>query len=234
MLNYACNFMEKDITDITGLIGDPVRTKILWTLLDGIAYTATELASCANTSPQNISMHLNKLIQADLLAVESQGRHKYYRFAKPEVAYAIEAIGSLVPNEQHKKIIADQANTAIKYCRTCYDHLAGKVGVLVTEALVKQQLIALNPGTYDVTKKGRDFFAQLNISIDELIKQRRALAKPCLDWSERRHHLAGSLGAALLNRMLSLNYVRKTKNSRAMIITAKGQQQMYTLFKVVL
>jgi DNA-binding transcriptional ArsR family regulator len=224
--------MEKEIGYITSLIGDPVRTNILWTLLDNRAYTATELAISADTSPQNISMHLNKLVQADLLAVESQGRHKYYKFSKPEVAYVIEAIGNLLPNEKHKKIISNKANSEIKYCRTCYDHLAGKVGVLITEALLEQKIIELDTNIYNVTKKGAIFFADLEINIEELKKCRRIFAKPCLDWSERKHHLAGSLGAALLDKMLSLDYIRRTKNSRAIVITSKGKLHLYDRFKV--
>lgn len=226
--------MEKEIGYITSLIGDPVRTNILWTLLDGRAYTATELAIQADTSPQNISMHLRKLISADLLTVENQGRHKYYRFARQEVAYAIEALGNLVPTEKHKRITSNPDNSAIKYCRTCYDHLAGKVGVLMTEALIKQKIIGLNASDYFLTKKGEKFFSDLEINTEELKKHRRIFAKPCLDWSERKHHLAGSLGAALLDKMLSWNWLRKTNRSRAIIITSKGQQQLYNTLKISL
>lgn len=224
--------MEKEISYITSLIGDPVRTNILWTLLDGKAYTATELAICADTSPQNISMHLNKLVKAELLAVESQGRHKYYRFSKPEVAYAIEAIGSLLPNERHKENINNKDNAAIKHCRTCYDHLAGNVGVLITDAFLTQKLIQINTNTYSITEKGYLFFSKLDIHINDLKKHRRALARPCLDWSERKHHLAGSLGAALLDKVLLLDYLRKTKDSRAIMITTKGQQYFYDKLKI--
>jgi predicted transcriptional regulator len=206
----------------------------LWTLLDGRAYTATELAIQADTSPQNISMHLSKLISADLLTVESQGRHKYYRFSRQEVAYAIEAIGNLIPTEKHKRIISNPDNSTIKYCRTCYDHLAGKVGVLMTEALIKQKIIELNASDYSVTKKGDKFFSELEINTDELKKHRRIFAKPCLDWSERKHHLAGSLGASLLDKMLLLDWLRKTSHSRAIIITSKGQQQLYNTLKISL
>lgn len=225
--------MEKEIGYITSLIGDPVRTNILWTLLDNRAYTATELAVTAGTSPQNMSMHLSKLVQADLLTVESQGRHKYYRFSKPEVAYAIEAIGSLLTTENHNTIVSNKDNSAITYCRTCYDHLAGKVGVLLAETLLRQKII-IETGTnsYDVTKKGRQFFYDLEVDIDNLKKHRRAFAKPCLDWSERKHHLAGSLGAALLDKMLSLDFIRRTKNSRAIVITSKGQLLLYEWFKI--
>lgn len=226
--------MEKEIGYITSLIGDPVRTNILWTLLDGRAYTATELAIQADTSPQNISMHLSKLISADLLTVESQGRHKYYRFARQEVAYAIEALGNLVPTDKHKRITSNPENSTIKYCRTCYDHLAGKVGVLMTEALIKQKIIELNTSDYIVTRKGDKFFSELEINTDELKKHRRIFAKPCLDWSERKHHLAGSLGAALLDKMLSLDWLRKTSHSRAITITSNGRQQLYNTLKISL
>lgn len=224
--------MQKEIGYITSLIGDPVRTNILWTLLDNRAYTATELAITADTSPQNISMHLNKLVQADLLTVESQGRHKYYRFSRPEVAYAIEAIGNLLPNERHKKIVTNKENNTIKYCRTCYDHLAGRVGVIVTKALLKQKIIEVESNIYNVTKKGEIFFSELEINITDLKMSRRIFAKPCLDWSEREHHLAGALGAALLDKMLSRDYIRRTKNSRAIVVTSKGQLHLYERFKI--
>ncbi|HEY4151329.1 MAG TPA: winged helix-turn-helix domain-containing protein, partial [Chitinophagaceae bacterium] len=131
--------IETQIAHISSLVGDPVRSRILWQLLDGRAYTATELANGADTSPQNMSMHLGKLVRADLLAVESQGRHRYYRFARQEVAYAIEALANLVPGRPTAP--QPEANTAIRYCRTCYDHLAGKIGVLITDSLVKQKII---------------------------------------------------------------------------------------------
>lgn len=224
--------MEKAIGHITSLIGDPIRSNILWTLLDNRAYTATELAISADTSPQNISMHLKKLVEAELLSVESQGRHKYYKLSKPEVAYAMEAIGNLVPPPTRTIISNHPDNSGIKYCRTCYDHLAGKVGVLITESLLKQRIIEIDKTTYTVTKKGSSFFGGFEINTDELKKYRRAFAKPCLDWSERKHHLAGSLGTALLNKMLSLDYLRKTKNSRAIIVTSKGQLHLYDMFKI--
>lgn len=224
--------MEKEIRYISSLIGDPVRSNILWTLLDGRAYSASELAISANTSPQNISMHLNKLLQAELLTVQAQGRHRYYSFAKPEVAYAIEAIGILVPNERHKRVVRSTGNTAITYCRTCYDHLAGKVGVVLTDAILEQNIIEVQNVAYIVTTKGERFFSELAIDLDELQKERRIFARPCLDWSERRHHLAGSLGAGLLERMMSLDYFRRIRNTRALILTSKGQSFFYEKLKV--
>lgn len=222
--------MQAEISNITALIGNPIRTHILWVLLDGRAYTATELAICTETSASNISMHLSKLILADLLTVESQGRHKYYRFSRPEVVYAIEALANLLPEKKARKI--KSTNTSIEYCRSCYDHLAGKIGVLITEKLCALEIIKLEDKEYTVTEKGDAFFNDLGIKTDELRKQRRFFATPCLDWSERKHHLAGSLGAAFLSTALQLDWLRKVNNSRAIIVTSKGQLELYDRLKV--
>lgn len=223
--------MDIQFGNITSLIGDPIRSTVLWTLLDGRAYTATELAICADTSAQNISMHLSKLVQADLLTVESQGRHRYYRFSRQEVAYAIEALANLVSHKNDTKVNTTDISD-IKYCRTCYDHLAGKVGVLITEKLVLQKMIELQNKTYTLTTKGNKFFKDFGIDMHELQSKRRVLAKPCLDWSERKYHISGSLGAALLDKMLHSDWLRRKKNSRAIIITSKGRSEIYNKFKV--
>lgn len=222
--------METQIAYISSLIGDPIRLNILWMLLDGRAYTATELAVVADTSPQNISIHLSKLLQAELLKVEKQGRHRYYRFARPEVAYSIEAMANLIPEKNRRKHTDTSPDSGIKHCRTCYDHLAGKVGVLLTESLLREDIIQEAGSDYVVTMAGMDLFAGMGICVESLKKQKRTFAKPCLDWTERKHHLAGSLGAALLNRMLELDWIRKIKSSRAVVLTAKGELQMYEQF----
>ena len=203
--------MEKQFRHIASLVGDPVRANILWTLLDGKAYTATELAICADISAQNASMHLNKLLQADLLSVENQGRHRYYKFSRQEVAYAIEALANLVPYQLSETNSSVENNSAIKYCRTCYDHLAGKVGVLITDSLLNQKFIIDRKNIFEITAKGSKWFTSMDINIDELKQQRRAFARPCLDWSERRHHIAGSLGTSLLDKILSSDWIRKIK-----------------------
>ncbi len=223
--------MENQFSQIASLIGDPVRAKILWALLDGRAYTATELAVYADTTPQNISMHLNKLVNADLLSVESQGRHRYYNYSRADVPYAIEAIASLIPGNglTVNKLAEDKP---VRYCRSCYDHLAGKVGVLLTDGLLKQQFIYKQDNSFEVSPEGETWFNSLSIDVDLLKKQKRSFARPCLDWSERKHHLAGSLGAALLNRMITDGWVRKEKGSRTMIVTRKGEQAFFDHFKI--
>lgn len=217
---------------IAALIGDPTRATIMWTLLDGKAYTATEFAITADTSPQNISMHLTKLVQAGLLCVESQGRHRYYKFSGKDIAYAIEAMANLIPHPTVTKDPDTENISPIKYCRTCYDHLAGKVGVLITESLVQQKIIVNRNNSFEVSSKGQKWFSALDIHIDDVKQQRRFFVRPCLDWSERRHHIAGSLAASLLDKMLSSDWLRKTKNSRAIIITGKGQKKFYQYFKI--
>jgi len=222
--------MENSITHIASLIGEPVRAKILWTLMDGRAYTARELAIGVETTPQNLSMHLGKLLRTGLLSVEAQGRHRYYTFARTEVADAIEAMANLVPAEQAMR--KDMGAVPIDYCRTCYDHLAGKVGVAIMENLVRQKLLVYRDKELDVTPKGVQWFAELGIDCGQIRQQRRAFAKSCLDWTERRHHLAGALGAALLEKMLEAHWLRRSSQSRAVVVTAKGRQALEAYFTV--
>lgn len=224
--------MENDFKQMAALIGDPTRASILWALLDGRAFTATELAIAADTSPQNTSMHVNKLVQAQLLAVENQGRHRYYKFARKEVAYAIEAMASLLPHSSNPQLHDKADMLPVKYCRTCYDHLAGKIGVAITDSLLKQKIIVAKDNMFALSSKGSRWMQDLGIDTTGLQNQRRAFLRPCLDWSERRHHIAGSLGAALLNTMLNADWMRRTRNSRAIVITGKGQKKLQEYFNI--
>ena len=221
--------MEQDFASMAALIGEPVRANILWLLTDGRAYTASELAAAAGTSPQNLSMHLSKLIRANLLKVEVQGRHRYYAFARPEVAYAVESLAGLLPAKARETITRE--DPPIRVCRTCYDHLAGKVGVQLTDGLIRQKLLERADKEFCVTDKGERWFRQLGIDCGALREQRRGLARVCIDWTERRPHLAGSLGAALLGKMLEEGWVRRMANTRAVLVTPKGQRLMGEYFK---
>jgi DNA-binding transcriptional ArsR family regulator len=224
--------MENQIKSIASLIGDPIRSLILWTLLDNKAYTAIELSNIAETSPQNVSMHLAKLLNANILHVDKQGRHRYYRLANPEVAFAIEAISVLIPENKRKNVIDN--NSDIKYCRTCYDHLAGKIGVLVTENLVDNKFLESGENNhYHLTFEGECFFESIGINIENLKLKKRAFAKICLDWSERKYHLSGALGQALLNKMIQEDWIRRKKNSRAVIITHKGENELKEKFHLI-
>jgi DNA-binding transcriptional ArsR family regulator len=221
---------EQQFSEMASLIGEPARAKILWSLLEGRAFTATELALRSEVSPQSASMHLGKLIAAGLLSVEHQGRHRYYTLSSPEVAYAIEGIAGLLPPGRKASGEELPANGEIKYCRTCYDHLAGKVAVAIADSLLRKKLIIPDGVQYQVTPAGIKWFAALDINIDELKARRRVFARPCLDWTERRHHVAGSLGAALLEKMLTDDWVRRSKNTRATIVTGRGSKRFSELF----
>lgn len=218
------------LKDIVQLIGDPVRANILWTLLDGRAYTASELAAAVDTSAPNCSMHLAKLIKADLLTVEAQGRHRYYTYSRPEVAYAIESLAALVP--QRDREAAEKEDPPIRVCRTCYDHLAGRVGVALAEALVKQKLLTRTKQQFEVTPKGARWLTDHGIDTAELQRQRRNFSRTCLDWTERRPHLAGSLGAAVLQMMFDEQWLRRIPHTRAVQVTPKGRKALATELKL--
>lgn len=217
---------------MANLIGEKSRAIMLWHLLEDSALTATELAMGADISAQSASMHLNKLVHAGLLAKEKQGRHRYYRISSPEVAYVVEAIASILPAEKNAHRSAAHEVDDVRYCRICYDHLAGRVGVLLTEQLLKHRILSRAGSEFELTRKGATWFESLGIEIASLKKTRRVFARACLDWSERRHHLAGALGAALLERMLLSDWIRRVRYSRAIILTPKGKRQIYDLLKV--
>lgn len=211
---------------MAALIGEPVRSKMLWSLLDGKAYTATELAVFAEVTSSAASNHLSKLLEAELIKVEVQGRHRYYTFANAEVAYAVEALAHL---SKMPSRVAVEKPTGIKYCRTCYDHLAGFVGVQLVEAMEKRGYVRKEGKHYLVTKKGWPFLMSLGIKQTGDNNNRRPLTRQCLDWSERRPHLAGQLGADLLEATLNRKWFRKARHTRELIVTTKGRQEMEEL-----
>lgn len=219
----------EQFTNLTTLIGEPARATMLWNLLDGKAYTAGELALSAGLSPQAASNHLHKLVEGGLLRMEKQGKHRYYCFARHEIAYAVEGLANLVPDKRTMIPAAMLQNGDIRYARTCYDHLAGQVAVSITDALIRQRVLRAAEDAFVVTKKGMDWFGALDIDAEALQQQKRAFAKPCLDWTERRHHLAGALGAALLDQLVVRHWVRRKLNDRTVILTAKGQQALERL-----
>ncbi len=178
---------------VASLLCEPSRAKILWSLLDGRAYTASELALVSDLSSSSVSNHLSKLLKGNIVKVDVQGRHRYYSFANPEVAYVVESLANL-SNEKPPTISSKQfIKTGVKYCRTCYDHIAGYVGVSITEAMLKKGYLTKSKNIYLVTEIGWKWFSQFNIFESDFTKSRRPLTRQCLDWSERRPHLAGHL-----------------------------------------
>jgi len=219
--------------EIATLAGDPARAVMLHALMDGRALTATELASVAGVTPQTASGHLARLTTAGLLAVEKQGRHRYHRLASPMVAQMLEGImqvaATLEPSG--RKLRTGPRDQALRAARTCYDHLAGRLGVALTDALVAAGHAEIDGDAGAITDSGVAFFDGLGIGLDRG-RRNRVLCRPCLDWSERRPHLAGSVGAALCAHAFEQSWIRRVDGSRAVAVTPKGQQALYASFGV--
>jgi DNA-binding transcriptional ArsR family regulator len=225
--------IEKHFGHIASLIGEKSRAIMLWNLLDGRAYTATELAMASDVSFQSASNHLSQLLNAGLLRSEKQGRHKYYRFANDRVAQAIENIAGLMPVPTFSKSNNHADPTGIKYARTCYDHLAGKIGVQLIHSFLKNKWLIAFDDRYEISNAGNKQFESIGIDITAVQEQNRKFAYPCLDWSERNHHLGGALGAALLQSMLQKDWIRKVNHSREITITGKGRIEMSKQLKLI-
>ena len=213
--------VDADISSPAALIGDPTRAIFLMALSEGRALPASELAQRAGVSASTASVQLAKLVDGGLLETERNGRHRYYRLADPSIATAIESLAVIAPRRPASSVRLARAGSQLQAARTCYDHLAGALGVALFEALQRQRLLTPE---LEVTKRGAKRFSELGIDVDELAGRRRPLTRSCLDWTERRHHLAGSLGAALATRCFELGWIERLANSRAVRVTEKGRR----------
>lgn len=222
---------EDKFSKIAKLIGDRARSIMLWSLLDGKAYTATELAVSANVSRQSVSNHLSKLIKADLITVEKQGRHRYYQLANERVAQVIESMASLIP-KQKLEIRKSPEAQKLAFARTCYDHLAGKLSVELVTSLLDKNVIVLCGNDYEVTDFGKNWFVELGIEIDALRIKKRSFAHKCMDWTERKHHIAGALGAGILEHFLKKDWIRRKQNTREIVLTALGEMKLFNELKL--
>lgn len=223
------------IAEIAALIGDTARANILWELMGGQALTAGELARAAGVSAQTTSGHLAKLQDAGLIALASQqGRHRYFRIASPEIAHVMEALSSAVARGPKRYRPPGPKDEAMRFARTCYDHMAGRLGTAVTDALCRRGHVILSDGAGVITEEGHRFLCDFGIDLEPAKASKRPLCKACLDWSERRPHLAGWLGAALLNRSLALGWVISSSGSRALQVTKAGHAGFSSHFEVAL
>jgi DNA-binding transcriptional ArsR family regulator len=212
-----------DIAGLAALIGDPARANILSALMAGLALTAGELAGEAGVTPQTASGHLARLVAAGLLLVEVQGRHRYYRIAGPDVAEALETLLVLAERTGRVRARPGPRDEALRAARRCYDHLAGTAGVALYDALVSGGDLVAAPDGLATSAAGRARFAAFGIDMAALEGRRRPVCRACLDWSERRTHLAGSLGAALLQAFVSRGWASADRKSRAIVFTPKGR-----------
>lgn len=222
--------------EIATLAGDPARAGMLHALMDGRALTASELAQAAGITPQTASGHLSKLAIGGLLTVEKQGRHRYHRLASPAVARMLESIMQVAADQasRRKPVVTGPRDKALRAARTCYDHLAGHLGVALADSLIANKQIELTADAGIVTPRGVTLFDKLGIDYvpRKPGSHARMLCRPCLDWSERRPHLAGALGAALCMHCLQTGWIRRVDGSRAVSVTTKGRGAFRDVFGI--
>ncbi len=222
---------DLDIAVVASLVGDPARANMLCALLDGRALTATELAAAARVSPQTTSGHLAKLVDANLVRVTRQGRHRYHQLATPQVGQMLEAIMAVAVTGKPRYRPRSPTDAAMRRARTCYDHLAGQLGVAVADALQASERVVLGEDGGEITEAGRKFFDTFGVDFSRF-KGRRVFCRACLDWTERRPHIAGIVGAALAARCFDLRWVERTRQSRTLAITPEGARGLRTTFGV--
>jgi DNA-binding transcriptional ArsR family regulator len=211
-----------DLASVAALVGDRARGRMLAALMEGRALTATELALEAGVAPSTASSHLAKLAEARLVTIARQGRHRYFRLAGSPVAAALEGLMAIAPRPDRRPVRTGPPDEGLRRARVCYDHLAGEAAVRLLRALRERKWVRASGESLALTAAGEEWFRGLGIDLDALRARRRPVCRPCLDWSERQFHLAGSLGAALLDRLFALRFVKREVGSRALAISPRG------------
>jgi DNA-binding transcriptional ArsR family regulator len=220
------------IAEVAALVGDPARANMLCALLGGRALTATELAFAAGVSPQTTSGHLGKLFAARLVVLMKQGRHRYYHLSGPHVAQMLESIMNVALNGPPRFQPKSRLDDEMRHARTCYDHIAGVLGVGLAEGMSARDLVILGDEAGEVTPSGMDFLAELGVDLSAARAKRRVFCRPCLDWTERRAHIGGAVGAALATRCFELKWIERIRDSRALTITPAGRRGLLESFGV--
>jgi DNA-binding transcriptional ArsR family regulator len=218
-----------NIARIAALLGDSARADALTALMADRALTATELASIAGVTKQTMSAHLSKLLQASLITVDQQGRHRYFRLADEDVGGLLESLMGVAFRTGSVRLLSSPREPALRKARVCYDHLAGELGVLAYESLVRNDLLQMSRQGLRLSAAGAEWFQRAGIDTDAASRKRRTFCRPCMDWSERRYHLAGSLGAAFLSRVCDLGWARREKASRVVRFTSGGDREFRRL-----
>jgi DNA-binding transcriptional ArsR family regulator len=226
--------MKNEVSNTASLLGNPGRAAILLRLMGGIALPAGELAAIANLAPQTASEHLRKLVEGRLLTVERQGRHRYYRISGEDVANAIEAMmvlsGKRPPGDARRPEIG-----TLDYARRCYAHLAGWLGVRIADTLEERGFLkATDARSYALTPDGADWFGEIGVQISPRDMAAKKFARRCLDWTERRHHLAGALGRSMYHRFRELKWIAPIGETRVVRVTIDGRKQLWKLLRIAL
>jgi DNA-binding transcriptional ArsR family regulator len=218
-----------NIARIAALVGDGARADVLTALLADRALTATELATIAGVTRQTMSAHLSRLLDAALIAVDQQGRHRYFRLADEDVGELLEKLMGVAYRTGAVRLLPSPREPALRKARVCYDHLAGELGVLAYEALIGNRVLEMSPQGLRPSTAGIGWFRGAGIDTETASRLRRTYCRPCMDWSERKYHLAGSLGAALLSRVYDLGWAKRERSSRVVRFTAHGERRFQAL-----
>lgn len=223
--------INPNMAEIGSLLGETSRATMLASMMDGRFHTASELAYMAAIKPQTASFHLAKLVEGKLVRVEKQGRHRYFQLAGEEIAQLLESFLAISPPPEVRSLKQSSQMKLLQDARTCYDHLAGKLGVQLTESLLNAGFLKLEEKQFLITAEGAQFFTDFGLDLDDLKRKRRSFSHACLDWSERRYHLAGALGEGMLTHFLSLGWVTRVPSIRAIKVTEKGRVGFKEIFK---
>jgi DNA-binding transcriptional ArsR family regulator len=218
-----------DVSRIAQTIGDPTRIRMLVLLMEGRALTAKELAYGAGVLPATATSHLHKLLTDSLVQSRIQGRHKYFRLASPDVGRCIESLMAIAP-ARHTN--AGDVSSPMRSARFCYDHLAGRLGVEITRSLLDNKVLEPKQNAFNVTRKGDRWLTAFGIDLQQLRRSRRKFAPLCLDWSERKDHIGGALGAAIAQVMLDNHWLRRKKDTRIVTITTAGERNLQSMFHI--
>ena len=217
------------LATVAACAGDPARASMLSMLMDGRAFTAGELSAAAGVTPQTASGHLSRMVDAGLLAVAQQGRHRYFKLASPQVGRMLEGMMVVAAGLAERR--TGPASDELRFARTCYDHLAGQLGVAIAQNLQAQGHIILDDDGGAVTDSGRRFLARIGLDPDAA-PARRAFCKPCLDWSERRYHIGGLLGQRIAEACFRAGWIRRARRARAVEVTALGRRKFREVYGV--
>jgi len=220
------------VAEIAALLADPARAAMVWALLDGRALTASELAVAARITPQTASTHLAKLTGAGLLSMARQGRHRYFRLASPRVTDMIDGLVAVALEKRPRYRPLSRQARALNAARMCYDHLAGRLSVDLTDSLVARHYVVLDDEVAEITSAGTRFLSELGIELPTRRSTRRHYCRLCLDWTERRPHIAGALGAAIAKRYFDLGWMERVNRSHAVVVTPLGRRGFLKTFGV--
>lgn len=223
---------DVDLAAVGQVLGDTHRARFMLALMGGQELPAGELASRVGISSSLASAHLAKLVQSGLVTVRKQGRHRYFQLAGPAIAQAVEALLAIAPHCSATGLTSVTRGQALQRARTCYDHVAGRLGVALADSFEQHKFITVAASGWTLTSQGERRLSTLGVDVGTMRQGRRPVLRPCQDWTERRAHMAGALGQALADCFLRLEWVRRSASSRALVVTAVGERQLLAQFAI--